>query len=213
MKKIKAFFKNEKLRYPFYVLSHPIDGFYEIRHRGYGSVPLALLFVLIYGFCYSLDRIYMGYAINPVDPRTVDSIREISGIFLLFFLFCIGNWSVTCLMNGEGRFKDIIIVVGYSLLPAILTQIPATIISQFLGENEDVFYTIIVGVGLIYFVMMALVGIMTVHGYTAAKTLATLVLTVVAMLIIIFVVVMMSDLISQVYMFFYSVYTELKFRS
>lgn len=35
----------EKVKYAFYTLGHPSDGFYEIRHRGRGSVGLSILFV------------------------------------------------------------------------------------------------------------------------------------------------------------------------
>ena len=48
----------EKLLYPFYVLSHPFDGFYEIRHRGRGSIPLALSLVFLFGLSFSITRRY-----------------------------------------------------------------------------------------------------------------------------------------------------------
>ncbi len=134
------------------------------------------------------------------------------GVFLLYFLFCIGNWSVTCLMGGEGRMKDILIAVGYALLPLILTYIPAIILSHFLAANEETFYTLILGIGTAYAALLVLSGIMTIHNFTLAKTLLTLLLTFVAMLIIIFVATMLTDLISQVYSFFYSIYMELLFR-
>lgn len=32
----------KKVKYAFYTLGHPSDGFYEIRHRGRGSVGLSI---------------------------------------------------------------------------------------------------------------------------------------------------------------------------
>ncbi len=212
MSKIKAFFKNEKVRYPFHVLNHPMDGFYEIRHREMGSVPMAFFLVFCYSLCFSMNRIMASFVVNDIDERTVNSLTELIGVMLLYLLFCVGNWSITCLMGGEGRFKDILIVVGYCMLPLILSYIPATIISQVIAANEEAFYTIIIGIGTAYALLMAFMGIMTIHNFTLGKTIITVFLTFVAMLVIIFVVVMISDLVNQVYGFFYSIYLELLYR-
>lgn len=210
---MKKYFAKDKWKFLFYTLSHPADGFYEIRHRDRGSVPLAVLMVIVFSFCFSMNRMLASFVVNDVDPRTVDSVKELTSVLLLYLLFCVGNWSITCLMEGEGRLKDIAIVVGYAVVPMILTFIPATIISQGIADNEEVFYTMIMAVGIGYAVLMALIGIMQIHHYSLGKTLLVLLLTFVAMFIIIFVCLLLIDLINQVYNFFYSLYTEIIFRS
>ena len=159
-----------------------------------------------------MNRMLAGFVVNDIDPRTVDSLSELQAVLLLFLLFCVGNWSITCLMNGEGRLKDIATVVGYSLLPLTVTYIIATIASQFVAQNEEAIYTMILAIGVAYAVILVLIGLMQIHKYTLGKTLLVLVLTFVAMLIIIFIALLLFDLISQVYSFFYSVYTEIIFR-
>ena len=37
------YFSKEKWSYMFYTITHPMDGYYWIRHREYGSVPIAIL--------------------------------------------------------------------------------------------------------------------------------------------------------------------------
>lgn len=202
----------DKVKYAFYTITHPMDGFYEIRHRERGSVPLALLLVVLFSFVYSMNRMLASFVVSDIDPRSVDSITDLIGVLLLFLLFCVGNWSITCLMNGEGRLKDIAIVLGYSMLPMILTYIPATLLSQVIAANEEGFYSIILVIGTIWTVLLALIGIMVIHNYSLAKTLLTLFFTVIAMLIIIFIALMLADLVNQVYGFIYSIYTELVFR-
>ena len=130
----------EKVKYAFYTITHPSNGFYEIRHRQKGSVPLAILFVFLFAVCFSANRQYAGFVVNFVNPMEVNSLTEMITVFVLFILFCVGNWSVTCLMNGEGRFKDIVTMTGYSMLPMILTQIPAIIISNFVVQDEEAYY-------------------------------------------------------------------------
>ena len=212
MNRIKAFFKNEKVRYPFHVLSHPMDGYYEIRHRNMGSVLMAFFLVFCVSLLFSMNRIHASFVVNDVDARTVNSLTELAAVMMLYLLFCVGNWSITCLMGGEGRFKDILIAVGYATLPLIIAYIPAILVSQVLAANEEAFYTIIIGIGVAYALIMGLMGIMTVHNFTLGKTFIAIFLTFVAMLVIIFVVVMISDLVNQVYNFFYSIYLELLYR-
>ena len=202
----------EKMKYACYTIAHPVDGFYEIRHRGRGSVPLAILFVFLFGVCFSANRQYAGFVVNPINPMSVNSFVEIVAVFVLFFLFCVGNWSITCLMNGEGRLKDIVTVCGYAMMPMILTFVPAIIFSRFVVADEEAFYYLLMGFGIVWFLLLVLAGVMTVHNYTLAKTLLTIVLTFVAMLIIVFIAMLLYTLLSQVISFFVSIYNELMLR-
>lgn len=203
----------EKLKFAFYTLGHPSDGFYEIRHRDRGSVLLAILFVFLFGFSYSFNRQYAGFVVNDINPMSINSPVEIQGVLGLFILFCVGNWSVTCLMEGEGRLKDIIIATGYSMLPMVLVYIPMTLFSHMIAQNEEAFYFLILTVSMIYFVLMTLIGIMTVHNYTLGKTLVTIALTFVAMFIIIFLGLLLSSLMGQIIAFFKSIYNEIMLRA
>lgn len=203
----------EKVKFAFYTMTHPSDGYYEIRHREKGSVLVAILLVFLFSVSYSINRQYAGFAVNILHPLSVNSIVELASIFSLFFLFCVGNWSITCLMEGEGRFKDIIIATGYAMLPMVLTFIPGTIFSNFIAQNEEVFYYLIMAASIIWFMLQTLVGIMTVHNYTLGKTLTTLFLTFVAMLIIVFVILLLSSLLGQVMAFFESIYNEILLRA
>lgn len=108
---------------------------------------------------------------------------------------------------------DIAITVGYSLVPMIVTIVPATILSQGIADNEEAFYTMIIVAGIAYSVIIALIGIMQVHNYTLGKTIVVLFLTFIAMFIIIFVCLLLTDLVNQIYNFFYSLYTEIIFRN
>lgn len=209
---MKNLFSKEKWKYLFYCLSHPSDGFYEVRHRERGSVAIAWVMVLLFGISYTINRLCASFIVNDVDPRSVDTLTEIEGVLILVLLLSVSNWSVTCLMNGEGRLKDIMTIIGYSLTPCVLVYVPATLISHFVAQNEEAFYTLLMGIAMAYSLILMLIGIMIVHNYTLGKTLLTILLTFFAMLVIIFVVMMIYSLIGQVFTFFRSIYLELYFR-
>lgn len=210
---MKKYFSKEKWRYLLYTMNHPMDGFYWIRHRDYGSVPIAIVLVILFSLCFSLNRICANFIVNDIEPTTVDSLEELSGILLLYALLCVANWSITCLMNGEGRMKDIAVAIGYGCAPLIPAFLLATAMSHFITEEEAAFYTMILGLGIAYGASLVLIGIMQVHNYTLSKTLQTLLLTFVAVLIIIFVALLLADLIGQVINFIRSLYIEIIFRA
>ena len=209
---MKQLFSKEKWAHLFYTVTHPSDGYYWIRHREKGSVPIAVLLVLLFGLCFSMNRLLASFVVSDINVRSVNLLPELAGVVLMYILLCVGNWSITCLMDGEGRFKDILIAVGYAMLPMIVTYILATIVSQFLADGEQAFYSIIMGIGVAYTLIMALTGIMQVHNYTLGKTLLTLLLTLLAVFIIIFLVLLIANFVGQVIAFFQSIYTELIFR-
>jgi hypothetical protein len=209
---MKQLFSKDKWKYAFYTVSHPADGYYEIRHRERGSVAVAIVLVILFSFSFSINRISASFIVNDVDPLDVNALTELIAVLLLYLLFCVGNWSITCLMEGEGRLKDISIAIGYAMIPMIICFNLGTVVSQFVAQNEEAFYYMILGIGIAYGLFMMLIGIMEVHNYTLGKTLVTIFLTFVAMFIIIFIVLLFADLINQVYSFFYSIYQELIFR-
>ena len=209
---MRELFGKEKWKHLFYTVTHPSDGYYWIRHREKGSVGIAVLLVLIFGLCFTLNRLLTSFVVSTINVRSVNLLPEIGGVLLLYVLLCAGNWSITCLMDGEGRFKDILIAIGYAMLPMIVTYVLATAVSQFLADNEQAFYSIIMFIGIAYTLIMALTGIMQVHNYTLGKTLLTLLLTLVAVFIIIFLVMLVANFVGQVVAFVQSIYTELIFR-
>lgn len=210
---MRKYFSIDKWKYMLYTISHPMDGYYWIRHADKGSVPLAILMVFIFSCCFTANRLLAGFVVNDLDPRAVDSFYELMGVMAFYLLICVSNWSVTCLMNGEGRMKDISIAIGYGTVPISLSLTVATIFSQFVADDEQAFYTLIIAVGIAYGLIMMLMGIMQVHNYTLGKTLITLFITFVAMFIIIFLILLLSNLLGMVYNFFRSIYTEIVFRT
>lgn len=209
---MSKYFAKEKMFFYRRIFTNPIDSFYEIRHREHGSVPVALICVLLFGLVFTMNRIFASFIVNDVDPRSVNGLTEIGAVFLLFILFCVGNWSVTCLMEGEGRLKDIVVVTGYSLTPLIVLFIPATLLSHVVAAGEEVFYYFAIALGIGWAAILVLLGIMTVHNYSLLKTLITLIFTFFAMFILIFLGLLVYDLINQVFIFIRSIYTELIFR-
>ncbi|MGI6668849.1 MAG: YIP1 family protein [Acetivibrionales bacterium] len=203
----------EKIKHSLYIMVHPAAGFYSLKHERKGSYLLTVLNPILFWAFYSINKQYAGFVVNDVDPLSLNSLIDLAGIVLLYLLWCGGNWAVTTLTDGEGKFREIAMVVSYSLTPLIIALIPATIIGNLVVENEEAFYFIIIWIAIAWFAALLFMGTMSVHDYTVTKTVATIFLTFAAMLVIIFLTLLVITLIQQVIMLFVSIYTELIFRA
>ena len=197
------------LKFPLYTMIHPAEGFYALRHEKKGSIWMIFLMLFLLWLSTAINSQYAGITVDTSHPMSTNSLILLTGILSVFILFCASNWSVTCLMDGEGRFVDIAMVTAYSMAPMILTMIPATILSNFLIADEAAFYYMILSVSAVWFVVLMVIGIMTVHDYTVLKTLVTIFLTFVSMAVILFMIMLISMMVSNIYVFFESLYFEI----
>lgn len=200
------------IKYLLHVANHPFDGFWDLKYENKGKLRIAVFMVFIVTVTMILKRQYVGYVVNYNYPLSLNSINELKYIVLPFLLWCIANWSLTTLMDGEGKFMEIIIATGYAMLPLVLVNIPNILLSNVITLREASFYYLLDSFALIWFLWLLFIGTMTVHQYTVTKTLTTMLLTLVVMGIIIFLSLLFFNLIQQVISFIYTIYQELSLR-
>ncbi|MCL2361523.1 MAG: YIP1 family protein [Defluviitaleaceae bacterium] len=200
------------LKYQFYILFRPIDGFYRLKNEKRGRNSITILNLFLFWVSYSFMESYVSFTVAVRAPAIFrNSLINLLGIVAIFLLFCIGNWAVTTLMNGEGKFSEICMAVSYALFPMLLIFIPATLLSHLLTSNEAAFYTILVGASIFWFAILMFLGILVMHDYTVFKTIMTFFLTILSMLIIMFLIMLVTTLTGQLWIFLRSVYTEIVF--
>lgn len=113
----------------------------------------------------------------------------------------------------EGKFKEIVLATGYSLIPVILIYAPMIVISRFMVQEETAFYYLFNSIAFFWFVLLLFIGMMTVHQYTVIRTIITMVLTLIVMGIIVFLGALVFSMLQQLYEFGYNIYRELIFRT
>lgn len=199
--------------YSLHVAFHPFDGFWDLKYENKGKLRIALFILFAVTVTMILKRQYAGYIVNFNHPLELNSIDELKYIVLPFLLWCIANWSLTTLMDGEGKFKEIVIATGYAMLPLILVYLPNMLLSNVITLREASFYYLLESAAAIWFVWLLFVGTMTIHQYTVTKTVFTTLLTVVVMGVIIFLGLLFFSLIQQIVSFVYTIYQELSLRS
>lgn len=211
IKKIFGFLRFYRL--PLYIITNPVDGFYAMKYEKQGTIKVALLNLVLLGIAYAINTQYTSIIVSQRHPNMMNTWFDFQILIIMLILFSVSNWSVTCLTNGEGRFKDIVMAICYAMTPLILTIIPATIISNFLSEQETGFYNMILAVGVGYFVFLVFLGLLTVHNYTVVQALLMVFFTFIALLVIVFLIALLFTLWTQLMSFVFSVHREIVFRN
>jgi len=199
-------------KFPKQILFHPFDGYEEFKRYEKGRMKVAVIFMLLFAFFRIFEFQYEGILINPNNPLELNSLEEIFAVALLIFLFTVGNWSVTTLMEGKGKYKEILMVTGYALFPIIMIGYPAVIISNFLTLEEMAFYTLVMGIAYALAAWMLFMGILNIHQYGLGKTIIAFIATFLAMAVMMFIGLLFFDLIQQFISFIASIYRELNLR-
>lgn len=203
---------NDYIKFPKYILFHPFDGYEDFKRYKKGKLSVAIVFIALYAFYQIFSFQNLGFLINPNNPLDLNSLNLIFSVFLLVFLFTVGNWSVTTLMSGKGTYKEIVMVTGYSLFPYLMVGFPAVILSNFFTLEEMAFYGLMILIGTIGTGWMLFMGILNIHAYGLAKTIIAFIATLVAVSVMMFLGLLFFDLIQQFIAFVVSIYEELSLR-
>lgn len=201
------------LKTPFRLLTHPFNSYWDLKYEKTGRLKLSILFVLLIAIMHVLSQEFAGFLVNNTYPLFINSIKQLEFVFVPFFLWCIANWSLTTLMDGEGRFTEIIMATGYALIPMVIIDIPMIWISRILAIQETPVYYFFESFATFWFVFLLFIGTMTVHQFSVKKTIVTMLLTLVVILFILFVMLLFFSLIQQIVIFVETIYKEILFRT
>ncbi len=199
-------------KWPFYVARHPFEGFEDLRWKKAYNMKVALVIVFCFFIVTVCQTVMTGFLYNNNYVKIFNIVPLFTSTIIMFFTWVVGNWSLCTLFDGEGKMKEICVVSAYALVPYLITQVVVILASNVLLRNESAFIVFMQYFGIVWSVVLMISAIKTVHQYTVPKTIAAIVFTVFAMVIILFILVLLMSLFQQVYVFGYSIYTELMYR-
>lgn len=202
----------DDIKFALHIVIHPIDGFWDMRYEKRGKMKAALTIVLLTIATFIFERLVTGFLFDPTYNASLDILFQFRKVLFPIVLFCVANWSITTLMDGEGRAKDIVMATCYALTPLILVRIPLTIITNFMTYKEVAYINFLDQLSMIWLVFLLFLGIMTVHRYSVTKTIFIMLLTIVSMAIILFISLIFFSLASEITGFVYTIYKEMTLR-
>ena len=200
------------LKYGFYVIFHPFDGFWDLVHEQRGSLLAAHTWLFLFLLTYVLRLMLTNFQFITAPIQYINVYEQCGSLLFPFLVLCLSNWALSTLFDGKGRFQDIYMAMCYALVPYVIIQLPLILISNMISFDEAAYYQVLGSASIIWCVFLVFVGLMQVHDYTPGKTLIFLFFTIFGALVILFLILVFFSLLSDAVGFFVSLYREVAFR-
>jgi hypothetical protein len=202
----------QELLFAFHLILHPFDGFWDLKHEKRGSVRAGTTILAVTILVFYYQSVGAGYVSNPQEDY-MTFFGALTSLVVPLALFIIANWCLTTLFEGEGSFKDIYIASTYSLLPMILTIVPATLASNFVVESELKMISLITTLGFVWLGLLLFFGMMVIHDYSIGKNVIITISTLAGMIAIMFLAILFTTLLGKLVGFVTNIITELRYRT
>ena len=212
MEKLKNF--GTDLKYAFHVITHPLDGFWDLKHEKRGRNYIAVFFLVMFVITTILNQQFNNYTFNElkVFPERINIVGTFVSTALIVIIWVASNWGLTTLFDGEGSMRDVFLYTGYSMLTLVLSQIVLIPLTNILTVNEATIVTLVTVIGYGWTGILLYTGTMTTHQYTGGKTFIILLFILLGMVIIVFLSVLFFFLVQEIWNFVYTIYLELELR-
>ena len=194
------------------LMLHGTDEYAEMKYRHAYSLKASLLILLLWFAAAVAERQLTGFIFNHNDPEALNVISVFASTVLMFALAVIGNWSVSTLLDGKGRFGEIWVSLSYAMIPFVGSLMLKTLLSNALIAGEQTFLLIVQAVGILWSFYLVISAMMAIHQYSFGKAILCLLLTAAAVLFMLFLFVLLFGLLQQFAAFFATIYNELMFR-
>lgn len=202
-----------EILYIKHLAMHPFDGFWDIKRENRGSVKTAT-FILSFSiitnclYRYTTPYLFQTDKFETSNPLLLGVIQIV--IPLLFW--CIANWCVTSLFDGNGNFKDIYIYTCYSLFLLPLAFLVMTLMGQIITLDQQPLYLVILPLTLMISMFMLYAGTVSVHEYTPGKALGAISLILLSIGVMVFILILIITLSQQIFVFLNECVKEISLR-
>lgn len=204
----------EGIKYGFYIVRHPFDGFWDMRHENRGRLSSATCILVGVVLMNLLATFTNGYLISGNRDSDFNALLQgVLSIVVPFALWCVANWSVTSLMNGSGSFRYIYMYSCYALTPLLIVFPILTVLSNVVSLDEKMLYSILQTAVYVLVGLLLFIGTLVVHQYMPLRTVATVFVIIVAMGIIVFLVMLGTTVIQQMTDFISKLAEEISLRT
>ncbi len=203
----------KSLKFGFYCMTHPLDGFWDLTHEKRGTYAAANTILIATLLIRVLKLKYTSFVVvEPVYWEDINIFMILASVLFPLALWVVGNWALTTLFDGKGRLGQVYMATCYGMLPYPVIMIPLTIISNFVTTDEAEFYTTLSVLALAYAALLIVAAMGQIHEYSVSKNILFTVASLFAMLVMIFLLMLFFSMISQGVAYFVSLVKELLFR-
>lgn len=195
------------LKFSKYIMFHPFDGFWDMQHENKGKVSSALIIYGLFAGVMVFQKLFTGYAFGGEGVFNI--ITVVGTAIVPAFLWCLCNWCVTTLFDGDGSPKAIMMATAYALVPYIIFSVPLTLLTNVLSAEEATLVTTLQLIAIVWSAFLLFCGMLTIHQYSIGQTILTIIVSIVAIFAVLFLVILLYNLLQQMIIFIISMYNEI----
>lgn len=195
-------------RYPFYIMRHPSDGFFEMKVNKKSSGKVAAIIVSLWILVEVLYRTMSSYDVNPFVFEDVSFLKTAIISFIMYAMVCVANWCFCSLLDGKGKIKEIFIVIAYALLPYVICRFGWVLLSDFFNIDEQILFSYCVTLSGIWSFIIGFFGLKEIHEYSMKKNILAILLTALGVILMMFIGLLFMMLLQSLYIFIVTVVFE-----
>lgn len=197
--------------YAFYILFHPIDGFWELKNhkeKTFGAANLILVLLCVMN-ALSIQITSFHYGILDRDSNNI--LFNVSSFVLPLLAWTVLNWALSTLLDGKATMRQIWVQSVYSLTPLLLSMPLLILMSYLMTREEAAFYYLIQSVAVLWSAFLFLFGNMTIQDYSMSKTVVMALFTFAGIAATIFIGIILFSTFQQLISFITTVITEIRY--
>lgn len=193
-----------------YSLVHPSKGLLNAVNGNTGFGIWLLPIVLGVWFITNIFSVqYSGFIFNKLDSSPLDLRVEFIATVIAGIGFVISNWLVVTMTEGTGSFKQISRVAAIALIPYIGGKLIYTALSNIMLLNESMIVNAPVTIGVIWGLLILIIGLSKIHEYKITGAVINLAATVLGMAAVAFILLLEISILKQIQMLATTVFDEL----
>lgn len=194
------------------IIFKPFDFFEDIQSPGMIRIRQAIVLVLCAYIARIISIYSLGFAYETREAYQISILQEAIWILVPWLTWCIAHWAVSAILDGEGKFKEIVYGSAFALVPYIVFIIPVTLLSQILALDESGMINFFTFVIYAWVIWLFILKVKILHNFDLPKTLFIAFLSIVAVFILWFICVLLFGLANQFLNFLLDMVKELRLR-
>ncbi|WP_151736620.1 Yip1 family protein [Paenibacillus tengchongensis] len=195
------------------VVAHPYQFYHDIQGKRRIFWYQGILLVLLTFAAKTISILITGYAFETREPHEISIFHEFIWLAVPWLTWCVSNWGVSTILDGEGKFKEIFVGSAFAFAPYMLLAIPVTLLTQVLALDEASTYNLLHQFLILWVAWLYLLKVKILHDFELRKVVVITLISIAGIGIIWFVGILLFGISNQFVSFIIDLLKELRLRA
>lgn len=194
------------------VIVHPFDFYEDMQSDHYYRWYESLIMVGLVFIVKVLSIYATGFAYQTQEPYEISILQQFVWVTFAWFTWCVAHWGVSAILDGEGKFKQIVHGSAFALVPYVIFILPLTLLTQILALEESGTLNFLLLCVYGWVIWLFLLKVKVLNNFEVGKTLLIILLSLIGMAIIWFIGILLFGLTNQFLNFLFELIKEMRLR-